>query len=71
MSVVIRPRFGRPCFWCERTVPMQRVQALQGAADEAGRALFKNEIVCVGCQREIDAFERKAGEATVIKPRRK
>ena len=55
MSIVIRPRFGRPCFECNETVPKQRVDALHERAAKSGLALLKSDLLCVACERARDA----------------
>jgi hypothetical protein len=38
MGVLIRPRFGQPCFDCGEAVSTQRIQALQRVAETSGAA---------------------------------
>jgi hypothetical protein len=60
MGVLIRPRFGQPCFDCGEPVSTQRIQALQRNADLTllpvggapaagltGRRFLKSDILCV------------------------
>ena len=55
MSIVIRPRFGRPCFECGDTVLKQRVDHLHERAAKAVRILLKSDLLCVSCEREREA----------------
>ena len=65
MGVVMRPRFGRPCYdGCGETVPTQRLNQLASAAAERGESLLLSERICVGCEA------RRARETSVTrKPR--
>jgi hypothetical protein len=60
MGVLIRPRFGQPCFDCDEPVSTQRIQALQRIAESQRCRWLKSDLVCVVCanKREIRA---KAG----------
>ena len=55
MAIVIRPRFGRPCFECGETVPKQRIDEMHKRATECGRVVLKSDILCIGCEREREA----------------
>jgi hypothetical protein len=57
MGVLIRPRFGHPCFDCGEPVSTQRIQALQRNAEIERRRWLKSDLVCVCCanKREIAA----------------
>lgn len=65
MSVVVRPRFGRPCFECGETVPKQRLDQLAVEANARGMPLLVSDRLCVGCAAKVKQ------EATVTRrPRR-
>ena len=55
MGVLVRPRFGQPCFDCGEPVSTQRIQALQRNAEIERRRWLKSDLVCVCCanKREI------------------
>ena len=66
MGLLMRPRFGHPCYeGCGETVPTQRLNVLAARAARRGDALLPSDRVCVACEK------RRRGEATVTrKPRR-
>jgi hypothetical protein len=70
MGVVIRPRFGQPCFLCPNTVPWQRIRILAENVLRAGELLRKSDIVCVDCERSARKAEGPV-EVTFTKPRRR
>jgi hypothetical protein len=45
MGVLIRPRFGQPCFECGEPVLTQRIQALQRNAEIERRRWLKSDLV--------------------------
>ena len=49
MGVLIRPRFGHPCFDCSEPVSTQRIQALQRTAESERRRWLKSDLVCLVC----------------------
>ncbi len=55
MGVLIRARFGQPCFDCGEPVSTQRIQVLQRNAEIERRRWLKSDLVCVCCahNREI------------------
>jgi hypothetical protein len=65
-GVVIRPRFGRPCYdGCGGIVPTQRIQELMARAEQRGEAFLPSDRVCVDCE------PKHGREASVTrKPRR-
>lgn len=65
MGVVVRPRFGRPCYECGETVPTQRLNNLAFSASCRGETLLSSDRLCFGCE------EKRKREVTVTrKPRR-
>jgi hypothetical protein len=67
MGVVIRPRFGRPCFECGNPVPLQRIRILEDDAAALGRHRLKSDMLCVDCQA---SSERDDGVTISPRPRR-
>lgn len=66
MAVVLRPRFGRPCYdGCGATVPTQRLNELAARAEARGDPLLPSDRVCVDCEK------KRAREATVTRRPRK
>ena len=63
MGVLIRPRFGQPCFDCGEPVSTQRIQALQRIAESQRRRWLKSDLACVVCanKREITEKARPRG----------
>lgn len=70
MGVVIRPRFGQPCFQCEATVPYARILIIEESAIAWQRSLLKSDIVCVDCERRAQRAEGPV-EVTTTRPRRR
>ena len=70
MGVVIRPRFGQPCFLCPNTVPWQRIRMLQTNAAEAGALWLKSDVVCTECECRARKSEGRV-EVTTTRPRRR
>jgi RNA polymerase-binding transcription factor DksA len=66
MGLVIRPRFGRPCFECGDPVPLARAKILEDDAAVLGRNLLKSDLLCVECQR---ASEIQTGVVVTPRPR--
>jgi hypothetical protein len=60
MGVLIRARFGQPCFECGEPVSTQRIQALQSIAESQRRRWLKSDLVCVVCANKRKITE-KAG----------
>ncbi len=60
MGVLIRPRFGQPCFDCREPVSTQRIQALQRIAESQRRRWLKSDLVCIVCANKREITE-KAG----------
>ena len=60
MGVLIRPRFGQPCFDCGEPVSTQRIQALQRIAESQRRRWLKSDLVCVVCANEREIAEKVA-----------
>ena len=58
MGVLIRPRFGQPCFDCGEPVSTQRIQALQRNAEIERRRWLKSDLVCVCCANKRKFAER-------------
>ena len=65
-GVIVRPRFGRPCFdGCGAIVPTQRLNQLTALAAMNGRSIEPRDRVCVECEA------KRRGEAVVTRtPRR-
>ena len=63
MGVLIRPRFGQPCFDCGAPVSTQRIQALHRIAESQRRRWLKSDLACVVCanKREITEKARPRG----------
>ena len=61
MGVLIRPRFGQPCFDCGEPVSTLRIQALQRNAEIERRRWLKSDLVCAYCasKRERASVARK------------
>ena len=60
MGVLIRARFGQPCFDCGEPVSTQRIQALQRNAEIERRRGLKSDLVCACCVNKREIAE-KAG----------
>ena len=60
MGVLIRPRFGQPCFDCGEPVSTQRIQALQRVAESQRRRGLKSDLVCVVCANKREISEKAA-----------
>ena len=58
MGVLIRPRFGQPCFDCGEPVSTQRIQALQRNAEIERLRWLKSDLVCVGCANKRQIADR-------------
>ena len=58
MGVLIRPRFGQPCFDCGEPASTQRVQALQRIAESQRHRWLKSDLVCVCCANKREIAER-------------
>ena len=58
MGVLVRPRFGQPCFDCGEPVSTQRIQALQRNAEIERRRWLKSDLVCVSCANKREIAER-------------
>jgi hypothetical protein len=58
MGVLIRPRFGQPCFDCGEPVSTQRIQALQRNTEIERRRWLKSDVVCVCCANKREVAER-------------
>jgi hypothetical protein len=58
MGVLIRPRFGQPCFDCDEPVSTQRIQALQRIAESQRRRWLKSDLVCVVCANKREITEK-------------
>jgi hypothetical protein len=62
MGVVVRPRFGRPCYeGCGAIVPTQRIEDLLRRAEAADAPLRPMDRICVDCER------KRRDEATVTR----
>ncbi len=61
MGVLVRPRFGQPCFDCGEPVSTQRIQSLQRIAESQRRRWLKSDQVCVACANKREISE-KAGQ---------
>jgi hypothetical protein len=57
MGVLIRPRFGQPCFDCGEPVSTQRIQALQRNAEIERRRWLKSDL-CVCCTNKREIADR-------------
>ena len=69
MGVIVRPRFGCPCYdGCGRTVPTQRMNFLATRAAGKGEAHLPSDRICVDCEKN----RQREGGATVTRrpPRR-
>jgi hypothetical protein len=64
MALVIRPRFGQPCFECGENVSKQRLDELRQRAENASVALLKSDRLCVDCEK------RRLAEGMAIVERR-
>jgi hypothetical protein len=65
MGVVVRPRFGRPCYeGCGAIVPTQRLNELAARAEARGAVLLCSDRVCVECERK-----REREKTVTRKPR--
>ena len=53
MALIVRPRFGQPCFECGEVVPKQRLDELRRRAEELGRALLKSDHICADCEKRL------------------
>ena len=51
MGVVCRPRFGRPCYECGNTVPVQRINELAARFAERQEAFLPSDRLCVDCEK--------------------
>ncbi len=60
MGVLIRPRFGQPCFDCGEPVSTQRIQALQRNAEIERRRGLKSDLLCVSCTNKRKLTEKAA-----------
>ena len=58
MGVLIRPRFGQPCFDCGEPVSTQRIEALQRNAEIERRRWLKSDLVCACCTNKREIGER-------------
>ena len=58
MGVLIRPRFGQPCFDCGEPVSTQRIQTLQRNAEIERRRWLKSDLVCACCANKRGIAER-------------
>ena len=63
MGVLIRPRFGHPCFDCGEPVSTQRIQTFQRIAESQRCRWLKSDLACVVCanKREITEKARPRG----------
>lgn len=53
MGLVVRPRFGRPCYdGCGETVPTQRLNELAARAAQPGEAFLPSDRICVDCEKQ-------------------
>jgi hypothetical protein len=68
MGVVIRPRFGKPCFSCFAPVPLARARILEDDAAALGRHLLKSDFLCVDCQAKRESED---GVVVTRRPPRK
>ena len=58
MGVLVRPRFGQPCFDCGEPVSTQRIQALQRNAESQRRRCLKSDLACVVCANKREITEK-------------
>ncbi len=58
MGVLIRPRFGQPCFDCGEPVSTQRIPVLQRIAESQRRRWVKSDLACVVCANKREITER-------------
>ena len=58
MGVLIRPRFGQPCFDCGEPVSGQRIHALQRIAESQRRRWLKSDLACVVCANKREITEK-------------
>jgi hypothetical protein len=62
MGVIVRPRFGRPCYdGCGAIVPTPRLDILRRRCEAEHRPLLPMDRICVDCER------KRLGEATVTR----
>ena len=60
MGVLIRPRFGQPCFDCGEPASTQRIPALQRIAESQRRRWLKSDLASVVWANKRELTE-KAG----------
>jgi hypothetical protein len=62
MGVLIRPRFGQPCFDCGEPGSTQRIPSLQRTAESQQRRWLKSDLACVVCANKREVNNKTAFE---------